>query len=126
MRIRRTKDQISKDAYNKDVDAYNYYIVNLETMKAETGFEYKGDAVEVLNDYDDNKKYKVVSKRALKSMGVENPNESFKYEFGGDFQDGVYADGGAVNWQKYPTKKVRGLYEIKGDGINRKVNIVFF
>jgi hypothetical protein len=37
-----------------------------------------------------------------------------------------FAKGGAINWQKYPTKKVRGLYEIKGDGINRKVNIVFF
>jgi hypothetical protein len=37
-----------------------------------------------------------------------------------------FAKGGSVNWQKYPTKNVRGLYEIKGDGINRKVNIVFF
>jgi len=33
---------------------------------------------------------------------------------------------GGLNWQKYPTKKVRGLYEIKGDGIDSKVNIVFF
>ena len=37
-----------------------------------------------------------------------------------------FANGGTLNWQKYPTKKVRGLYDIKGDGINRKVNIVFF
>ena len=37
-----------------------------------------------------------------------------------------YATGGGVNWHKYPTKKVRGLYEIKGSEINRKVNIVFF
>lgn len=83
MRTRRTKDQIRKDNYNKDVDAYNFYVVNLETMRAETGFEFKEDAVDLLNDYDDKKKYKVVSKRALKSMGVENPNESFKYKNGG-------------------------------------------
>ncbi len=83
MRTRRTKEQIRKDNYNKDVDAYNFYVVNLDTMRAETGFEFKEDAVDFLNDYDDKKKYKVVSKRALKSMGVENPNESFKYEAGG-------------------------------------------
>jgi hypothetical protein len=96
MRTRRTKEQIRKDIYNRDVDAYNFYVVNLDTMKAETGFEFKEDAVDVLNDYDDKKKYKVVSKKALKSLGVENPNESFKYEAGGDFQSGVYAKGGGV------------------------------
>lgn len=83
MRTRRTKEQIRKDNYNKEVDAYNFYVVNLETMRAETGFEFKEDAVDLLNDYDDKKKYKVVSKRALKSMGVENPNERFKYVSGG-------------------------------------------
>jgi hypothetical protein len=96
MRTRRTKEQIRKDIYNKDVDAYNFYVVNLDTMKAETGFEFKEDAVDVLNDYDDKKKYKVVSKKSLKSLGIENPNESFKYETGGDFQAGVYAKGGGV------------------------------
>jgi hypothetical protein len=87
MRTRRTKEQIRKDNYNKDVDAYNFYVVNLDTKRAETGFEFKEDAVDVLNDYDDKKKYKVVSKRALKSMGIENPNESFKYEGGGDLEN---------------------------------------
>lgn len=96
MRTRRTKEQIRKDIYNKDVDAYNFYVVNLDTMRAETGFQFKEDAVDLLNDYDDKKKYKVVSKRALKTMGVENPNESFKYEAGGNFQAGVYAGGGEV------------------------------
>jgi hypothetical protein len=97
MRTRRTKEQIRKDNYNKDVDAYNFYVVNLDTMRAETGFEFREDAVDLLNDYDDKKKYKVVSKRALKSMGIENPNESFKYEGGGDFQSGVYAKGGGLD-----------------------------
>jgi DNA repair protein RadC len=94
MRTRRTKNQIEKDKYNSEVDAYNWYVVNLDTKRAETGFEFREDAVDLLNDYDDKKKYKVVSKKALKSMGIDNPNESFKYEYGGDFQAGVYADGG--------------------------------
>ena len=37
-----------------------------------------------------------------------------------------YATGGGINWHRYPTKKVSGLYEIKGGEINRKVNIVGF
>jgi hypothetical protein len=96
MKTRRTKEQIRKDNYNKDVDAYNFYVVNLDTKRAETGFQFREDAVDLLNDYDDKKKYKVVSKKALKTMGIENPNESFKYEAGGDFQAGVYAGGGEV------------------------------
>jgi len=60
MRTRRTKNQIEKDRYNKDVDAYNFYVVNLDTKRAETGFQFREDAVDLLNDYDDKKKYKVV------------------------------------------------------------------
>ena len=56
MRTRRTKDQIQKDRYNSEVDAYNWYVVNLQTQKAETGFEYKEDAIDLLNDFDDKKK----------------------------------------------------------------------
>jgi hypothetical protein len=31
-----------------------------------------------------------------------------------------------INWHKYPTKKVRGLYKIKGEGIDEKINIIDF
>ena len=34
--------------------------------------------------------------------------------------------GGFVNWKKYPEKKVLGLYEIKGNNIDSKVNIIMF
>jgi DNA repair protein RadC len=83
MRTRRTKNQIEKDRYNSDVDSYQWYVVNLDTKRAETGFEFKEDAIDLLNDYENPKKYKVVSKRTLKIMGIENPNASFKYVGGG-------------------------------------------
>ena len=86
MRTRRTKDQIQKDRYNSEVDAYNWYVVNLQTQKAETGFEYKEDAIDLLNDFDDKKKYKVLSKKTLKTMGIEIPNESWKYAKGGSLE----------------------------------------
>ena len=118
MRTRRTKEQIRKDAYNKDVDAYNYYVVNLETMRAETGFEYREDAVEVLNDYDDKKKYKVVSKRALKSMGVENPNESFKYEDGGKFKP--------MTREEFMKKEIEGQKEKEINEVFKKFRVVVY
>jgi hypothetical protein len=118
MRTRRTKEQIRKDAYNKDVDAYNYYVVNLETMRAETGFEYREDAIEVLNDYDDNKKYKVVSKRALKSMGVENPNESFKYEDGGKFKP--------MTREEFMKKEIEGQKEKEIKNVFKKFRVVVY
>lgn len=83
MRTRRTKNQIEKDRYNSEVDSYQWYVVNLDTNRAETGFEFKEDAIDLLNDYENPKKYKVVSKRTLKIMGIENPNASFKYVDGG-------------------------------------------
>lgn len=86
MRTRRTKDQIQRDRYNSEVDAYNWYVVNLQTQKAETGFEYKEDAIDLLNDFDDKKKYKVLSKKTLKTMGIEIPNESWKYAKGGSLK----------------------------------------
>jgi hypothetical protein len=109
MRTRRTKEQIRKDIYNKDVDAYNFYVVNLDTMKAETGFEFKEDAVDVLNDYDDKKKYKVVSKKSLKTLGIENPNESFKYAGGGNVKPFEYKENNStimINGTKADVKKM--------------------
>jgi hypothetical protein len=86
MRNRRTKDQIQKDIYNSEVDAYNWYVVNLKTQYVESGFEYKSDAIDLLNDFDDKKQYKVVAKKTLKSMGIEIPNESWKYAKGGSLE----------------------------------------
>jgi DNA repair protein RadC len=86
MRNRRTKDQIQRDIYNSEVDAYNWYVVNLKTQKVESGFEYKSDAIDLLNDFDDKKQYKVVAKKTLKSMGIEIPNESWKYAKGGSLE----------------------------------------
>lgn len=83
-RVRRTKAQMTKDRENKEIDAYNWYVVDLEENKAITGNEYREDAVDALSDYDGDKRYKVVSKKTLKSLGIENPNERFKsYEVGG-------------------------------------------
>jgi hypothetical protein len=84
-RVRRTKAQMTRDRENKEIDAYNWYVVDLETNRAITGNEYKEDAIDALSDYDGDKRYKVVSKKTLKSLGIENPNERFKsYEYGGD------------------------------------------
>jgi hypothetical protein len=73
----------SEKQYNKEVDAYNWYIVDVENKKAVSGWEFKEDAKEALSDYDGDKNFKVVSERQLKLMGVSNPKETWKYDGGG-------------------------------------------
>lgn len=68
----------SQKQYNKDVDAYKYFIVDLKNKKAVSGWEFRNDANEALNDYDGDKNYKVLAEVTLKSMGIENPKERFK------------------------------------------------
>jgi hypothetical protein len=68
----------SQKQYNKEVDAYKYFIVDLKNKKAISGWEFREDANEALSDYDGDKNYKVVAEVTLKSLGIENPKESFK------------------------------------------------
>lgn len=69
----------AKKEYIKEVDAYKWFIVDLENKKAEQGFEEKEDAMAELkdNDYDKNK-YKVINESSLKKYGIENPKEKWK------------------------------------------------
>jgi hypothetical protein len=80
MGVRRTKNQISKDNYNKEVDSYKWYVVNVAEKKAISGFEHKADATDLLLDYGNDKNYKVVAKSTLKRIGVNIPNENWKYQ----------------------------------------------
>lgn len=68
--------------YNKDVAAYKYFVVDLVAKRAISGWEYREDANEALDDFsDDNgkpdKNFKVVALSALKKFGVEDPRESW-------------------------------------------------
>jgi antirestriction protein len=74
--------------YNKEVDAYKWFIVDLENKKAVSGWEFQSDAKDALEDYDGDKNFKVVSERTLSSIGVENPKERFKMmEHGGSIKE---------------------------------------
>jgi hypothetical protein len=85
-RTRRTKEQIRKDEYNKEIDLYKWYVINVSEKKAEAGYQYKEDALDFLSDYDGDKNFKVVSKISLKKYGIEIPNESWKYAMGGSLE----------------------------------------
>lgn len=80
MAVRRTKSQISQDNYNKEVDQYQWYVVDVIQKKAISGFEFRHDAADLLLDYDKDKNFKIVAKSALKRIGVEIPNENWKYK----------------------------------------------
>ena len=68
----------SQKSYNKDVDAYNWYVVNKITKHVETGYENKQDAVDQRKDMRFPDVYAVMSKRELQKQGIENPNEKWK------------------------------------------------
>jgi len=70
----------AKNQYNKDVDAYKWFIVDLKAKKAISGWEFKSDAQDALTDYDGDKNYKLVAESKLKSIGVANPKQEFKYK----------------------------------------------
>jgi hypothetical protein len=64
--------------YNKEVDAYKWFIVDLANKRAVSGWEYQSDAKDALSDYDGDENFKIVAERTLASMGIENPKETFK------------------------------------------------
>ena len=68
----------AKSDYNKEVDAYKFFIVDLKKKKAVSGWEFQSDAKDALSDYDKDPNFKVVSERTLSSMGIKNPKEDFK------------------------------------------------
>lgn len=77
----------SQKQYNKEVDKYKFFIIDIANKKAVSGWEFKDDAQEALSDYDGDKNFKVVAEVTLSKMGIENPKEKFKQ----------YADGGDVS-----------------------------
>lgn len=67
--------------YNKEVDAYKWFVVELSTNKPISGFEFKQDAIDLLNDFEP-KTYKIVAKSSLKKLGIGDPSEGWKkHEF---------------------------------------------
>lgn len=86
------KGSRAKNAYNKEVDLYKWFIVDLEKKIAITGNEYKEDAIDALSDYDGDKNFKIVSKSQLKKLGVDDPTSEWKYAKGGWLKDHNYVN----------------------------------
>jgi hypothetical protein len=98
------KGSRSKNAYNKEVDLYKWFVVDLKNKKIVAGNEFREDAIEALEDYDGDKNFKVVSKISLKRLGIEEPSGEWKHKF---------ADGGEVieEYDDLPEHVQEALYE---------------
>jgi DNA repair protein RadC len=68
----------AKKAYNKDVDAYKYFVVN--NGKVEAGFEFKSDAQDMATDF--YPPAKVLTLQALKKAKIKDPRNDWKYKIG--------------------------------------------
>jgi hypothetical protein len=100
------KGSRAKNAYNKEVDSYKYFVYNVDNGRVEAGFEYKQDAIDTANDYDN---ASVISLSQLIKNGLEDPRPRWKYI------DGI----GAVynyNHPKSVTHCFDGTYSDAGKG----------
>lgn len=70
------KGSRAKNEYNRMVDAYKYFIYNINEGRITEGYEYKSDAMDVVSHYNN---AKVVTLRQIKEMGIADPRENFKY-----------------------------------------------
>lgn len=64
--------------YNKEVDAYKWFVVNPETKRVESGFEFREDAMDLKKDMQYPEQWVVLSAKGLKLKGVDNPVERWK------------------------------------------------
>lgn len=96
----------SQKQYNKEVDKYKWFVVDLKEEKATSGWEFKSDAMDALKDYDGDKNFKVVAESKLSSMGIENPKERFKKmaKGGATFNDKVKAISKRLSGTKVPSR----------------------
>lgn len=112
-RTRRTKAQIAKDNYDKEVDAYNFYVVDLDKNKAISGWEYKSDAQdEVKDNYDGDKNFKVVAKSFLKTLDIPIPNEEWK----------SFARGGSISKTERLIKEISDKTKLSVESIKNYVS----
>lgn len=65
-----------KNAYNREVDLYKYFVYNFDSGRVESGFQYKQDAIDMAMDFNN---AKVFSLQQLKKMGIADPRPNWKY-----------------------------------------------
>jgi len=68
--------KLTKKDYDKLVDSYRFYIVNIPSKLAVDGYPTKKEAERALSHYGQG--FSVLNKSKLRAHGIENPNEYFK------------------------------------------------
>jgi hypothetical protein len=90
----------SDKRYNKEVDAYKFFIIDTEKKQAVVGFEFKEDAHSEMKDNDyDVLVYKVVSEAQLSKLGIDNPKDKWKTKM---------ENGGEIKKERYQVKGLAG------------------
>jgi len=69
----------SKDTdYDKEVDNYKYFIIDTKNKKVISGWEFKEDAKDSLDDIDNKENHKIVHLSKLSNYGITDPRKTFK------------------------------------------------
>ena len=70
----------SQKQYNKEVDLYKYFVIDIQANRVISGWEYLEDAKDSVNDYFTKSNFKIVPKSKLKTLNLSNSIEDFKNE----------------------------------------------
>jgi len=70
-RVRRTKAQIAQRKYNKEVDQYRWFIIDLDQNKVQVGYEFKDDAKDNLKEDYEGRNAKIVAKCSVRIYGID-------------------------------------------------------
>lgn len=67
--------------YNADVDLYKYFVVMVKNGNVQSGWEYKSDANDALQDYDKGSA-KIMTLAQMKKAGIKDPRNEYKHTVG--------------------------------------------
>jgi len=70
-RTRRTKAQIAQSEYNKEVDSYNWFIYNTIDKRVTSGWEFKSDAKDLIENSESQDYEKIFHKSTLRRLGID-------------------------------------------------------
>lgn len=62
----------SDKQYNKEVELYKYFVIDIQANRVITGWEYLEDAKDDIENYQEKTNYKIVPKSRLKNLNLNN------------------------------------------------------
>jgi hypothetical protein len=111
----------SDKQYNKEVELYKYFVIDIQANRIISGWEYLSDAKDFINDFFTKSNFKIVPKSKLKTLNLSNSIEDFKNSIGG------WAKGNTrmIEMDEKPFKKLKNVrVKRRKDGVFNSFKVI--